>query len=119
MDFLKQNKLPIAAGIILLAGIYAYVTFFAGSSPATLTASGTNATLSQNLLVTLQNLHTIQLDDSIFTDPAFESLTDFGVVIPQQTPGRSNPFAPLVGSGAAVFSGSSSTVQIALPKTGK
>lgn len=119
MDFLKQNMVPIVAGILLLGGIYVYMAYFSNTSSATLTASDSSAALSQNLLVTLQNLHTIKLDDSIFSEPAFQSLTDFGVVIPQQTPGRSNPFAPLVGSGAAVFSGGSSTVQIALPKTGK
>ena len=114
MDFLKKNMVPIAAGVLLLAGIYVYEAYFSGSSTsATLTQSDSSVALSQSLLVTLQNLHTIKLDNSIFSDPAYQSLTDFGVVIPAQTPGRRNPFAPLGGSVAPAGGG----VTIPLPKT--
>jgi hypothetical protein len=116
MDFLKQNMMPIAAGVLLLGGIFVYMSYFAApSAPAALTASDADASLSQNLLVTLQNLHTIKLDNSIFSDPAFQSLTDFGVVIPSQTPGRRNPFAPL---GSTVTSSGLGSVNVALPKIG-
>lgn len=99
MDFLKQNKMPILIGVLLLAGLFVYVTYFSGSSSsATLTSSDTDTTLSQNLLVTLQNLHTIKLDDSIFSEPAFQSLTDFGVTIPAENVGRGDPFAPLAST---------------------
>lgn len=115
MDFLKKNMVPIVGGVLLLAGIYVYVTYFSGTSTsATLTQSDSSVALSQNLLVTLQNLHTIKLDNSIFTDPAYQSLTDFGVVIPRQEPGRRNPFAPLTSSVTSVGAG---TVKIPLPKT--
>jgi hypothetical protein len=99
MDFLKQNKTMIIGAVVLLLGAYVYFTYFSGppSSP-TLTASDASITLSQNLLVTLQNLHTIQLDDSIFSEPAFISLNDFGVTIPLQSVGRSDPFLPLGSS---------------------
>jgi len=97
MDFLKQNKMAIGVGILLLAGLYVYMNYFSSSSSATLTASDSSTTLSQNLLVTLQNLHTIQLDNSIFSDPAFQSLTDFGVSIPAEPVGRRDPFIPLGG----------------------
>jgi hypothetical protein len=50
--------------------------------------------ISRDLIVTLSNLNTIRLDDSIFTDPVFLSLSDFGVQIPLQPVGRRNPFAP-------------------------
>ena len=107
---------PIAAGVLLLAGIYVYEAYFAGpATSATLTQSDSSVALTQSLLVTLQNLHTIKLDNSIFSDPAYQSLTDFGVVIPAQTPGRRNPFAPLAG--AAVPASGAGTVTIPLPKT--
>lgn len=50
--------------------------------------------LSGDLLAVLGSLNTIVLDESIFDDPVFESLTDFGVTIPSQATGRRNPFAP-------------------------
>lgn len=107
---------PIVGGVLLLAGLYVYVSYFSGpSTTATLTQSDSSVALSQNLLVTLQNLHTIKLDNSIFSDPAYQSLTDFGVVIPRQEPGRRNPFAPLTNSVTA----GAGTVKIPLPKTTK
>jgi hypothetical protein len=113
MDFLKKNMIPIAAGVLLLVGIYVYMTYFSSPTSATLTASDASATLSQNLLVTLQNLHTIKLDNSIFSEPAFQSLTDFGVVIPAEAIGRRNPFLPTNTLGL----GGGSGVTIPLPKT--
>lgn len=113
MDFLKENKVPILAGVLLLAGIYVYMTYFAGSSaPATLTASDADATLSQHLLDTLQNLHTIKLDNAIFAEPTFQSLTDFGVIIPLEAVGRRNPFVPLVNQGGG------GGLSLPLPKAG-
>ena len=113
MDFLKKNMVPIGAGVALLLAIYVYMTYFSNTSTAALVASDASASLSQNLLVTLQNLHTIKLDNSVFSDPAFQSLTDFGVVIPQQAVGRRNPFVPIsAGTGSA----SSGTVSVPLPK---
>jgi hypothetical protein len=98
MDFLNKNKTIIGVGIALLLVVYVYFTYFSGSSSApTLTTTDTTSTVSQNLLVTLQNLHTIKLDNTIFTNPVFISLTDFGVTIPLENVGRRNPFLPLQG----------------------
>ena len=112
MDFLKENKTPIGVGIFLLLAIFVYMTYFTNPTSPTLTSSDTSITLSQNLLITLQNLHTIKLDDTIFSDPAFQSLTDFGVIIPLEAAGRRNPFLPLTGSTAGV-----GAVNVALPKS--
>lgn len=99
MDFLKQNKAAVLGGVLVLLVGYVYFAYFSGSSSAPLlSSSDASVTLSQNLLVTLQNLHTIKLDNSIFTMPTFQSLTDFGVVIPPQNVGRRNPFIPIAGS---------------------
>jgi hypothetical protein len=108
MDFLKHNTTAILGGVALLLAGYVYFAYFSGgSSSATLSSSDANTTLSQNLLVTLQNLHTIKLDNSIFSDPAFQSLTDFGVTIPPENVGRGNPFLPL---GAAATSSNSTLI---------
>ena len=102
MDFLKRNKTALIGIVVLLAAGYVYFTYFSGGSATpTLSSSDATTAVSQNLLVTLQNLHTIKLDDSVFSDPAFQSLTDFGVTIPPQTVGRQDPFSPLSSSGAA------------------
>ncbi len=114
MDFLRKNAVAILGGIILLCGIYVYVTYFSGgSSSATLTASSDADSTTQSLLLALQSLHTIKLDDSIFSAPAFQSLNDFGVTLPQGTYGRRDPFLPVGGAGAGASSAGG--VQIQLP----
>src|SRR5579859_7997317 len=103
MNFLNKNKMFIGVGLVLILGaIYYFMNFSGGSSAPALTQSS-DSVVSQDLLATLQNLHTIKLDNSIFTDPVFVSLTDFGVTIPPEPVGRPNPFVPIT-----VFSGQSS-----------
>jgi hypothetical protein len=104
MQFFKTNKTLIlgifGAGLL----IWAYFMFFAGgSSGPLLTSSGSSVSpVTQELLVTLGNLRTIRLDETIFGDPVFESLSDFGVVIPPEAIGRRNPFEAIgVGGSAA------------------
>ena len=99
MDFIKKNMTTIGGAVILVLGVYVYFTYFSAGTSAPLTASD-NA-VSGNLLATLGSLHTIKLDNSIFTNPVFVSLSDFGTTIPPQSSGRGNPFAP-VGQGGAV-----------------
>ena len=96
ITFLKQNKLlALAAIVVVLGGVY-YFLSSGSSSPALLTATDTGASSpqSQSLLVVLANLKTIRLDDSVFSDPVFTSLSDFDVVIAPENVGRRNPFVP-------------------------
>lgn len=96
MDFLKKNKTAIGGGIAILLLIYIYLAYFSGgSSSASLTASDSGSPLSTDILVTLQSIHSITLDNTIFTDPVFVSLSDFGVTIPPENVGRRNPFLPV------------------------
>lgn len=78
----------------IVAGLGWWVWGSAGSS-ATISTSGATSPMSQQILSTLGQLHTIKLDPGIFKDPVFMSLTDFGVSIPPQQAGRRNPFAPV------------------------
>ena len=93
MDFLKKNKTTIGGIAILVLGVYVYFMYFGGPSSAPLTAADNS--ISGDLLVTLGSLHTIKLDNTIFTNPTFVSLSDFGVTLPTLPAGRRNPFAAL------------------------
>ena len=53
------------------------------------------ATVDGDLLSALSDLRTLQLDDSIFSDPKFLSFQNFSTTIQPQPAGRQNPFAPL------------------------
>jgi len=60
-----------------------------------------NATLGRELLTALAKLQSTKLDTSIWDDPVFASLQDFGVEIPAQPVGRRNPFAVFSASVSA------------------
>jgi hypothetical protein len=102
MNILK-NKLVMggsAAILVLALGYYFWNTAGQGPLLSGGEESGTSP-LSQEILTTLSQLHTITLDPKLFSDPSFVSLTDFGVTIPPQNAGRRNPFAPVGGSEAS------------------
>jgi len=94
MDILKNKFVVGGVGAVLILTLAYYLWTSAGNSALLTTNDGTSP-LSQEILITLGQLHTIRLDPAIFTDPVFASLTDFGVTIPPQNAGRRNPFAPV------------------------
>jgi hypothetical protein len=62
-------------------------------TPADTNADGTLVPTDE-FLTLLSGIRSIKLDDSIFNNPAFASLTDSSIVlVPDGTEGRPNPFA--------------------------
>lgn len=49
----------------------------------------------REILALLADLKKISLDESIFSDPIFQSLKDFSVELAPEPKGRQNPFAPI------------------------
>jgi hypothetical protein len=102
LDYLKENKGLAAIVILVVLGVGGYFAYRSSSSDALLSSSSTateTSQVSRELLLTISDLKTITLDNSIFTDEAFVSLVDFRVDIPLQPVGRDNPFAPLTPRG--------------------
>ncbi len=93
LQFIKGNAL-LAGGILVVILGLGYYLFASSGAPAPLTTTDSTTTVSQQLLVTLSNLQTIELNGAVFTDPTFVSLNNFGTTIPTQPVGRANPFAP-------------------------
>ena len=105
MAFLKQNKLLLGAAVLGVCALLYYFVFAADTTPPlTETDMGAETLVTQELLVTLSSLRSIELSNAIFTEPLFLSLTDFGVVIPQEPVGRRNPFLPYAGGGQTTSS---------------
>src|SRR3989344_643089 len=67
------------------------------SGDVTTTNPQPNASLlTQDFLSILLNVKNIKLDDDIFNDPTFSSLSDSSILLtPEGTEGRPNPFAPI------------------------
>ena len=97
MNFITKNKGMLGGIVVAVLCAMLYLTFFQSGSAPALSSTDQTSPVSQDLLVALQNLHTIALDNGIFSDPVFVSLTDFGVTIPPENVGRRNPFIPLTG----------------------
>lgn len=49
------------------------------------------------VLALLNQISSLKIDVSIFSDPVYKSLVDYSIEIPEQKIGRVNPFAPLPG----------------------
>ena len=101
-DYLKENKALAAVVIVVVLGVGGYFAYKSGGSDELLTSTATStptSKVSRELLLTLSDLRSLTLDNSIFSDAAFMSLVDFRVDIPLQPVGRDNPFAPLSSGG--------------------
>lgn len=92
-----------ACGIAVLAAILFYLFTAKAPEPVVtqIEASPLEGVLGRDLLLTLERLKSTNLDTSVFQDPVFTSLQDFGVAIAPQPVGRRNPFAPFEGGGSA------------------
>ena len=105
---LKQNMAFVVVALALVAGGYWFFFQGSGGGSATLT-SDTVSPDAQQILTQLSNLQTISLDGSVFQDPVYLSLTDFGVVLAPEPAGRRNPFAPIS------FSANQTNTQLKVP----
>jgi len=94
----KYKHIVIGVAAIVVAGI-AYTYFFKGSEEEPLLSSELSSAaaleVGADVLALLRDLQSIQLDESIWSDPAFRGLQDFGRPLIEEPVGRSNPFAPV------------------------
>lgn len=98
MDIIRHNKIVI----IILSLMIGFVGWYTLSrDPAAddllVTEDFTSAAseAERDLVATLLELRSVSLDNTLFEDPAFRSLVDFGIEIVPEPVGRNNPFAPL------------------------
>lgn len=59
------------------------------------TEQSVSTRVSDEFLDTLTGLQELNLDGAAFQSPVFQSLQDSSIVIPNQDPGRLNPFLPV------------------------
>lgn len=109
---LLQNKMVLMVlGGVLIAGVVWY-SFLRdrGSESLVQTNDLTTATAADSDIVnTLLELRAVSLSGTIFSDPSFLRLKDFGSAIVPEPVGRPNPFAPLQGQGAAAAASTGTT----------
>ena len=84
---------------------------------STANTSNINPLITKDFLAIFSNVKNLKLDDTIFSDPAFNNLHDSSIVlVPDGTEGRPNPFAqfgndrPVAGVSGFVAGPSGSTL---------
>ena len=87
--------------IVVVGGVWYGMTSDSGSNGSLITTevvdsgSPSEDSADRELVESLLTLRSITLSGTIFTDPAFQGLQDFGTPIVAEPVGRENPFAPL------------------------
>ncbi|HEX9608746.1 MAG TPA: hypothetical protein VGA06_00865 [Candidatus Paceibacterota bacterium] len=98
MNFYRKYKNYILGAVAITLLFIAYsIVFRGGDSGPILQVEEVDpeTAVEQDLLVTLLQLRSVELNGRIFSNPAFHSLRDFSQPIAPQPVGRNNPFAPL------------------------
>lgn len=109
MNFFTKYKNIIIIVIVIIAAFFLYSTFFQGDREGTsLLTSRSNIgssseILGADIIRAINQIDSLDLDKSIFTDPVFQSLIDRSEPIDPEPTGRFNPFAP-IGTGGSVSS---------------
>lgn len=98
MKFISLKSLVTISIIALVIGSFLYYFIIRQPDAPDLTLesySVEQTKIQSELLNTLRNIQSIQLDQNLFTDPVFNSLIDFGRPLVLEPAGRANPFAPI------------------------
>jgi hypothetical protein len=93
-----KNPLAIVIILIVLGGL---VYFFMNGNPLPNTgllqspSADVSSTIGTEILSLLNQIKSLEIDASVFSNPAYKTLVDYSVVVPPQPVGRPNPFAPV------------------------
>jgi hypothetical protein len=97
MNFFTRFRTPLTVVALIIVAFVIYTVFFTDKNDAVLVQNTESATASvdNELIALLLQLKSLTLDDSIFSNDAFQSLQDFSQALVPEPVGRNNPFAPL------------------------
>lgn len=87
--------------IVVVVAIIALVYFYieGGSAPSNDNLAAEGGSIGQSELALLNQVSTLNIDTTFFSEPSYQSLRDFTVTIAPEPVGRPNPFAPVPGVG--------------------
>mgnify|MGYP003394305743 FL=1 len=99
---MNRTTIILIVGGLLVAGVVWY-SFLRERQPEALLQSEdltTGNAIDSDVVAVLLQLRAVSLSGTIFTDPVFRSLQDFGSPVVPEPVGRPNPFAPIGSEGA-------------------
>ena len=103
MNTQPHNKTWIWVTVIIIAAAIGYFYFYGSSTPPTtgLVQSGAaGSAIGSDVLTLLNQIQSLNIDTSIFSDSGYNTLRDYSVAIPSVNVGRPDPFAPIPGFSA-------------------
>lgn len=106
MHFLSQYKWFIILGASVVIAIGAWIVLSEPSQEELTTTAPVESGVDKDLVGTLLQLRTVSLTGTVFADPAFQTLQDFGTQIVPEPVGRPNPFTPAQYRSTSTRSGS-------------
>lgn len=97
LRIITENKIILIVVVLIIAAFAWFgMTEQGPSSGLLVNESRTDSSpLEQDILRTLLDMRSIELNSALFENPAFMSLRDFGREIVPEPVGRTNPFAPV------------------------
>lgn len=94
MQLLIENKGMLAGGLIFIAGLFAYKTFFSDIGMPSAPAASAQA-LGADLLKLADDISKATLSRELFSTAGYRLLSDWSTPLVQEPVGRPNPFAPV------------------------
>ena len=97
-----SKKGAIITAVVIILAVVGYF-YYEGGVPLTSSAVETSQETSdaelagQRVLNLLNQIKSLRIDTTMFSDPVYKTLRDYTVAIPQENVGRANPFAPIPG----------------------
>lgn len=95
----SNNAKTIAVLIIIVVlGYFLYKQFGSNENDTTVVTETTDnvAAVGADIAILLAQINELQIDSELFTDVAYQNLTDISNVISPLPQGKKNPFAPFV-----------------------
>lgn len=95
MQLLIENKGMLAGGLIFLAGLFAYKTFFSDVGMPSAAPAASAQALGADLLKLADDISKATLSRDLFSTTGYRLLSDWSTPLQPEPTGRSNPFAPV------------------------
>jgi hypothetical protein len=95
----SSSKNTVIISVVLIVSLVLVYFYFEGSTTpfgGSLLQSQAGESVGSAELTLLNQIQSLKIDVSLFTDPSYETLQDYSVAIPTENVGRPNPFAPLL-----------------------
>ncbi len=101
MNQKKTSKLTyLVLALVVATGLFVYFYMSGNKTPESITLQeidSANQVAGVRILNLLNEISALSIDNTFFTDPAYQTLVDYTVEIPPVSVGRPNPFSPIPG----------------------